>query len=320
MLRIHPSFIRTILRFAHVLCAIVVAGSADSAIHAPAGSVITNSAFVDYRIEQTTGRLLTNMVSTKVDELLDLSLVVQDKPPFRTRNGKWIAIPILLTNTGNGTEAFILEASITGSDDQVEGFVPDTGSVDVDGSQLLAGGLTPPLAPGESLALLLLIRPVGDSIEGQITLSAHAATGDGVPATDFASRGDGGTDAIVGKSGALVRLALDMPAMLRPLALKSIVTLEKAQAVLAPDGSDRAVHGATITYTITARVVGATPISGAVIADPIPAGAEYVPASLVLDGTPVPDGGHLDSTGVLVALGDVSEAAPRTLSFKVRIR
>jgi len=109
--------------------------------------------------------------------------------------------------------------------------------------------------------------------------------------------------------------------------------------VRAADGSQNAVRDSVITYTLEARFTAA--VTGARIADPIPAGTVFVPGSLTLDGAPLSDAadgdaGRFDATGtaqtggaqtggtqgpgIAVALGQVAAASVHTVQFKAKIQ
>ena len=90
------------------------------------------------------------------------------------------------------------------------------------------------------------------------------------------------------------------------------------------------MRDSVITYTLEARFTDA--VSGARIADPIPAGTAFVPGSLTLDGAPLSDaadddagrfdaaGGTAQGPGIAVALGQVAAASVHVVQFKAKIQ
>lgn len=262
--------------------------------------VNTASARYDAAAEQDVATSNTDVIL--VAERLDIALSRADMAASS-------AIPLVLTNRGNGMEAFRLSAPVAaGAARQI--FAIDTdgdGRYDAARDTLIVAATTPPLDPGASLALLLLND--GDAT-GPVTVIAQAITGSGTPGMVFAGAGDGGGDAVVGPTGARAELTVPVTAQDVP------PTLTKTQSVLAPDGSARAVRGAVISYTLVARFPTAT--RAARIDDPVPAGTSYVPGSLSLDGAAQADPGAAGA--IAVALGDVPAAGVRTLQFKVRIQ
>jgi uncharacterized repeat protein (TIGR01451 family) len=264
-----------------------------------AGTAITNVATL-YRDGVA---VPSNSVSLIVAERLDVALARTPAADAALPAGGQ-AIGVTLTNHGSGEESFIVSARVQAGSVTVASPIP-AGTAE----PLPVGGRTRPLAPGESMLLLI---PVSSVAAGTVlALSAHATTGSGAPGLVFPGSGDGGGDAVVGGSGAAADLLV-------PLAAPgTAASVEKSQAVLAPDGSPTPVRGATVTYTLVVRFAGA--VADATLVDPIPAGTAYRPGSLVLDGSPLADADHVAQGQVSVALGDATAGTVRTLRFAVVI-
>ena len=309
----------TVLCLAAVAMTCVTPMCAASA-ETPAGAIVTNIAQLRSTIagaEQTT---TSNPVSLTVAERLDVTLARATQGAVQVPPGG-VAVPFLLRNAGNGREAFALAARIDDPSATVRLIAIDAdgdGRFDPASETPIVDGRTPVLAPGASLALLVVVDPAGSPVTAtSLSLAASAVTGSGAPGTVFASRGDGGGDAVTGATGAaaIATAPLDSAA--------DAPTLTKSQSVRAPDGSASAVPDAVVTYSLVARFPG--PANAARIADPIPAGTRYVPGSLTLDGAPLSDAadadaGAVDVDGVAVALGDVAAPAARTVTFQVTIQ
>ncbi len=290
----------------------LMAGQAQAQTRA--GTAITNVAAARANVAGTPIAAPSNVVTFLVVERLDLALTAGDRRAPAT-------FPATLTNRGNGSEAFALSA--TGPDGTtIRGI-----AIDVDGNGLydpahdtmLTQGITQVLDPGGSLSLLVLVDGVaGAGAVDTVTLAARAITGSGAPGTTFAGAGDGGSDAVVGPTGAMAHIAFPLapPAAAAP-------TLLKTQSMHAPDGSAQAVAGAIVTYTLLATFTDRR--LAARIDDPIPAGAKYVPGSLSLDGaalTDVADGdaGTAGSAGIGVSLGDIAAPASPAGSITHTVR
>lgn len=281
-----------------------------------AGTQITNVARVNYDARGTSHIATSNTVALTAAERLDLALVLTRAPDIDA--GPVAIVPVTLTNTGNGEEAFLVTAVASPSGTPVAALAIDS---DGDGrlgagDTPLVGGRTPPLAPGQRLALVLVADATATS--EAVTVTATALTGSGAAGDTFAGRGDGGSSAVVGRTGARATLAVPLSGADAPS-----VTLEKRQAVRAPDGSARAIRGATITYTLLARFDRT--VRGATVEDPIPSGTAFVPGSLRLDGVslsdaPDADAGQIAADQMRVALGDVAQPVTRTISFEVTIQ
>lgn len=296
------------------LASVLVAGATVSqASHAQtiAGTGIVNVATVRYSAGEADTEVRSNQVVDLVAERLDVALARRGDDPIPSAT---TAIALILTNRGNGQEAFNLSA-VDGTPTPPTRFAIDMdgdGLYDPSRDQLLADARTPMLAPGAELQLLLLGGVAGQFEGAQNIITARSATGYGTPRTLFARQGDGGGDAVVGPTGAQAQIIVPI------VGTTAQGALVKAQSVLAPDGSARAVSGAVITYTLTASVPG--PSNGVRIDDPIPAGTAYVPGSLTLDGTPFADAAGVTRAGISVALGAPSEPAIHTILFKVLIQ
>lgn len=295
---------------------IAAGGAATAQAQTAAGSAISNQATVRAIAGTDAVAASSNVAVFLVAERLDVALTGAGQPAAPTTDGV-VAVPADLANAGNGNEAFALVATAPA------GIAVRGIAIDVDGDgrydpaidRLIDGGATPVLPAGAHLKLLVLVDGAA-APDASVTLVARAATGSGAPGTDFPGRGDGGTDAVVGPTGAEARLVL-------PLGADQPPVLAKSQSVLAPDGSATPVRDAVVTYTLRASFAAAA--QGVRIDDPLPAGTVYVPGSLTLDGAALTDAadgdaGGCDGTAVTVALGDVPARAARTIRFQARLQ
>ncbi len=304
-----------------------IGGGLPLAAQTRPGTVITNTAAVAFTLDGEDRRVASNSVTLTVAERLDIALASGGAAPALVAPSTPLAVQ--LTNSGTGREAFAIDTKATVAGVTVAGI-----AIDVDGNgrfdpaiDTMLAGTTPPLAPGETLRLLVLIAPVPGvgATDGAVTVTARAATGSGTPADAFAGTGDAGGDAVIGATGATATIDLPFVATSPDDPVDDPVdapTLVKTQSVRATDGSAQAASGAIVTYTLVARFPGAT--RGARIDDPIPAGTRYVPGSLTLDDAVLTDAAGDDAGGmegdrVAVTLGDVPPAAIRTVRFQVRL-
>lgn len=303
----------------------------------PAGTTINNSASSTYSLVGTAGVLskTSNTTAFKVEEVLDLSLVWQDATNIVVVPGE-VAKPLtfILTNTGNGSEAFGLGVdNFLGGDEFDPAFVEiyldsdDNGSYDATTDTLyVAGTNDPTLASEESLTLFLLnnIPPNGlnDGDTGKSLLTATAKTGSGTPGTIFTGLGQGSTDALVGLTGAAQGVAGVYQVT------TAVVSIVKSAEVIGGPNGPNPVPGATIKYTLTVAVLGSNTARGVVITDPVVAQSTYVGGTLTLNGSSLTDvagddGGDFSETTadtVSVILGDMTDATPeQIITFNVTI-
>lgn len=314
--------VRRVARFACLAAALVL--HAPAAAQVQAGTVITNVASLHVPVAGGADRTIaSNEATLTVGELLDVSLVRSGGatgPVVVGSDGATAAVT--LVNRGNGQEAFAIVATPADAAVTVRLIAIDRdgdGHYDLAHDTLLTDAKTPPVAPGASLALLVVLdAPMSTTGTATLAVAATATTGSGTPGTVFAGQGDGSGDALVGSTGATARVTV-------PLATgdPAAPTLVKTQSVVAPDGSATAIRGAIITYTLAARFPGAT--SGARVRDAVPAGTIYVPGSLRFDAAPLTDvadadSGGFDGTAIEVALGDAAAATTRSVQFQVKIQ
>jgi len=298
------------------------------------GTPIVNSATVDYDLGGTPLTITSNTTTITVAERLDVVVTLQSGPVLVAANDLNQSILFTVTNTGNGSEVILLAMNsvIAGDDFDPTPAVPDI-YFDSDGSGDLSVGDVPynpgvndpNLAADASVDVLIVNDIPGIVVNGNIgrsELSASASTGTGAPGTVYALQGDGGTDAVVGASGAADLQVGEY------LVSDVLIAVAKAQTVADPFGGTQPIPGATLTYTMTVEVQSAGVATASVLRDPIPAFSTYVPGSITLNGTPITDAidadaGELDTTvvpTVVVRLGDLTLVdGIQTIVFQVTI-
>ena len=234
-----------------------------------------------------------------------------------------------ITNTGNGPEAYTLTANpaVAGNDFDVtvDGIAVDTngnGTYDPGVDTILSGPeTTDPLAPDANLTVFVLVTvPSGatDTQQSDLDLLAEAVTGTGAPGTVFAGQGEGGTDAVVGTSGA------DDNQIGSLIVSVTTVDLVKSAVIVDPFGGTSNVPGAVITYTIRADVTGSGSVANLVVNDSFPAGTTYQTGTLALDASALTDAagddaGETSATGISVDLGTVAGGTSHSITFDVTI-
>lgn len=310
------------------LCALA-AGAPARAQHVQAGTEIVNKATASYNTGTATKTIESNEIRVKVDELLDVAVATLSSGA-QSASSSAATLAFSVTNTGNGDEAFKLTANPTVSGNQFDGTI-QTVAVDVNGNgvydpnvdTVVANGTAGPVIPAEgSIKVVVVVAlPAGatDAQTSQVRLTAEAVTGTGAPGKVFAGQGTGGVDAVVGASGA------DDDKLGALIASLATVTLTKTQAITDPFGGTQPVPGATVTYTIAAKVDGTGKAENLHVADLIPAGTTYQAGTLKLDSTALSDAADSDagsasqSAGIDVALGTVAGGASHSVTFQVKI-
>lgn len=314
----------------------VLLSSSGSALAAgtAVGTTIQNTATVDFTLGGTPLTVSSNTTTIVVAERLDIVVTLQSGQVLVAANDVNQALLFTVTNTGNGAELILLsiDSLIAGDQFDPTPAVPEI-YFDTDGSGDLSPGDVvynpgvndPNLAADASVDILIVNDIPGTVVNGDIgrsELTAAAATGTGVPGTVFAGQGDGGTDAVVGATGAEAAQVGEY------LVSDILINVVKAQLVSDPFGGTEPIPGATISYTITVDVTSAGVATASVLRDPIPNFSTFVPSSITLNGAPITDAtdadaGEFDTSAVptvVVRLGDLTLAdGIQTVVFEVTI-
>lgn len=297
-----------------------------------AGTQIDNKATATYDTPSGETTIESNLVSLTVDELLNVTVASGDSGDVQVSPGATSRLlKFIVTNSGNGEEAFSLAANGTvGGDD----FDPTVTSIvlDSNGNNVYDAGVDTVYTPGSNDPVLaadgsirvfvLTTIPAGatDGQKGTVELSATALTGSGTPGTTFAGQGDGGGNAVV---GATTATALDDG---RFAVSEATAEILKSATVVDPFGGTTLVPGSTITYTLTTTVEGSGSLTNLRVSDVVPAGTSYDPQTITLDAAPLTDAAGDDagaytaaSKTVSVSLGNVAAGTTHTVAFKVKV-
>jgi uncharacterized repeat protein (TIGR01451 family) len=307
------------------------------ALGTAAGTVIANTATVTYTLGvDPTAHTATAFDSFEVLEIIDTVIVWQDAAAVTVNTPQTqSALTFLLTNTGNGPEAFSLSAfdALSGDD-----FDPSTQSIWLETNGLPGvqtsgspadtplGTATPDLLPDDTLFVYLLCNiPSGlsDGDTGQARLSAAAATAGaaGAPAgTELTGAGFNGASAIVGNGNAdSAAIGTFIVATVDVQVTKSIAGIEDLS------GGSEPYPGARVTYRLTVQISGGGTAEDLTITDAIPVDMTYLSGSTTLNGSAQTDAADapVDNTDfnvtsanrVTVGLGDTVAPATHTIEF-----
>jgi uncharacterized repeat protein (TIGR01451 family) len=262
-----------------------------------AGTSITNQASVSYNSGAGTVVENSNSVSFRVDELMSATLISQFTADISVSSGQTDAMQkFQLTNTGNGSEAFVLSSSnLTGDQFDVTNFTlyqddgSDTTSLDITSDSELTTNTTTTLAPGETITIWVVSEipstPLNDNDKAEIQLSAISNTfvtaGNSSPTLgdSINNAGDGGTFAVYGISGLLADNATYVISDIDVNIVKAIV------ATRDNIGGSKAVPGAEVDYSLTVTVTGTGSANNVIVTDKLPDNGAVPPVQyLVLKG------------------------------------
>jgi uncharacterized repeat protein (TIGR01451 family) len=316
------------------MCVALMSVAPAWAAGTPVGTIIENTATVDFDLAGVPITLQSNTTTITVVERIDVVVTLQSPQVIVTANDTDRALLFRVTNTGNGTETFSLaiESILAGDDfDPIPAatsiYFDTDGSGDLNvGDQLYTAGTNDPMLAADATVDVLLVNDIpGTVVNGDIgfsQLTATSLTGTGAPGTLYAGAGDGLVDAIIGTTGGEDADTGEY------LVSDIIISVVKSEVVNDQFGGNQPIPGATITYTITVEVTSAGTATGSVVADPIPTFTTYLPASITLNGVAISDptdadAGEFDTSGapsVVVRLGDLTQAdGIQTVVFEVTI-
>jgi uncharacterized repeat protein (TIGR01451 family) len=292
---------------------IVAALSLATSTHAatPAGTRIVNTA--QLTVAGDTPRAIeSNTVAVAVDALVDVALAA-DAASVALSGAAALPVGFIVTNSGNASATYDLSAAVDAGA-SVAAIVRD---VDGDGRYDPAidkGDASITLAAGAAGRVFVLVAgAVGGAT---VTAIVVARAGSGAAGTLLPAAGPSGADAVVGTTGARATATSRLDAE------ATAARLDKAQSVVAPDGSARAMVGSIVTYTLVARFARDCP--AVEVSDAMPEGTRFVAGSITLDDRSLSDSSdgdvaRLDGSTVRVALGDMPAGATRTIRFKAII-
>ncbi len=297
-----------------VLSFIVLYFAYTPAYCAPAGALVRNTASVTLLVDGTPLTRASNTAITTIQSLVDVSNTAISATADMIAPGvSGYSYAYVVTNTGNASDTFSLDAAFTNLSEPVASVWVDVngnGKLDASDTRLSDSDPTVTLAAGAQTHLL--VEAVAG---GTMRLTATSLNDDPV--------------AIVWHRFAA--------AQIRPSGLRSnfVVRLIKSQTV-DTKGAAQPGRGTIITYSLEAVLPLLTGATGARIHDSIPTGTTYVPGSLTIDDQPLSDAadgdaGAFDATAkaISVALPDpppnsatdpsVDDTGTHTVRFQVRI-
>jgi len=314
--------------------AVLLPAQTTWAIGTPTGTDITNQATASYNVGPTNFVENSNVTTTTVAELLDVSTVWQDAAPVTVNPGDTVQITtFLVTNIGNGNDIYTLDGQSTLSGDDFNPTLNDL-YFDTNGNgfydpgvdaQYLPGVNDPSLDADQSIIIFVSNNIPAGVIDGDLgftQLTATSSLGTGAPGTVFPGQGDFGTDAVLGNTGG------DDSDIGIYVVSNVIMTVVKTVIISDPFGGNEPIPGAVLSYSIVVTTGGTGIAENVIITDLIPANTTYNPGTLTLNSTTLTDildgdagdvGGTTPNT-VTVDLGDLAAPAPiQTITFDVTI-
>jgi uncharacterized repeat protein (TIGR01451 family) len=304
------------------------------AVGTPAGTSIQNTAQVDFTVNGVTATTNSNSIAVTVAEILNVNVAVQTPSVSVAPGATQQVVVVRVTNTGNGLETFRLTGNSVVAGDTFDPipaapflyFDTDNNGVLSPADVPYVAGTNDPTLAADQFATLLIVNGIPGSLSngatGRTQLTAAALTGSGTPGTVFAGLGTGGTDAVVGTSGAnQVGTGTYLIAGLQLTAVKSQIVVDQF-------GGARPIPAARINYHVVITPTGTGTANAVTFSDTIPTNTTYVPNTLRLNSVALTDAADADtgqfvttpSAQVRVTLGDMTQASGvQTIDFAVTI-
>ncbi|WP_420819544.1 DUF7507 domain-containing protein [Paenibacillus pinistramenti] len=253
----------------------------------PASSQLSNSSSVSYNSGSFSAIVLSNTVNTPVYQ--PVISVVKSSSVTSTTVGSSFLYNLTVRNTGN------LAASVTLTDTIPAGTVFAPGTVTVNGAvQPAASPVTGiglgSLPPGGSAA-------VAFQVNVQSLPSPPVLNNQGTAAYTYTLPSGRNL------SGSAVSNTVSLP-----VSSPSITIVKTANLASAAVGEN-------LAYTLTVSNPSSAAISGILVSDPVPAGAAFIPGSVLLNGTALPNANPNNG----INIGTLAPGASSTLIFQVNV-
>lgn len=325
------------------------------AVGTPAGTTVSNSATLDYRVGGLPQNpIVSNSAQFLVDNKLDLVVSTLDGAAVSVIPGATAQVlRYALVNTGNAVQDYALQAlpaagaffGVTDNFDALNVAV----YVDADADGLYTpgvdtAGFVDELAADAMLTIFIVADiPLGlaDADGALYDLLAASAVG-GAPGSQGALIG--ADDAAQADDPNLVQLVFADGAGSADAAADGAYSSRDAYQVVTANllvtktstvindpfngaANPKAVPGALVRYSISVENTGSAGADLIALVDPIPVATSYATSSITLDGTPLSDGADADAAdfgvsnagAVTVQLGSIAPGGSVTVTFDVTI-
>lgn len=339
----HRKWVRLIFALLSLLIFLSTPGA--FAAGTAADTVISNSASVTFTMNEKTQTLNSNASTFKVDDKLSFTLTATNAANVTITAGGRAYMSYIITNTGNATHDFTLEAAVTGTPT----LTPATGPIfyaDEAGTVPLqtdtnAGNLPyiGSLAPDASRTVFLAITAPAQLTDGKtlhhiVTAEAFQMANLGIVIPPVKSSLQAATDAVVNKNENLMTRHIVLAdrhgnggdadrdgryavvasdgngSTIGFMASSALVNVVKSVTATDRFGGNQPMTGATLHYALSVSVVGSGAALGLVITDPIPASTSYSAGTLKLNGISLSDTKDSDA-------GDIGVTTPGSVSVSL---
>jgi len=335
-------YIFTLLAMLISVCGAVSAHAAGT----PAGTVISPQVMLSYSIEGIPQATASNTATFTVAEIINVSLVWQDAAPVAVNSPDTSrALTLLLTNTGNGSEAYSLIRNNFIAGDQFDpanaaigaiflenGLAPDFQGSGTNADTPYIPGTNDPTLAADASRVIYLVSDIPSNLvlgdAGQASLNAAASTAGAsgaAPGTTLAGLGTGGVDALVGASRATAIAVGSYVVSGLVVTVSNLVF--RIQAPPGVNPGDLIMPGSVLTYRITLRASGSGTANNLAFNDPLPAETNFVAGSITVNGaarSDVVDADNADFNAIAntvnVILGNIVAPVTHLIEFRGMVK
>ena len=299
--------------FLLVFVMVAVGLAAVAAAKTPAGTVISNQAIAEYKVDGETRRVESNIVYVTVQQVAEVEVKPADTTLVYVVPGQLATIPVTVTNRGNGPDSFTFSPVIAQHPEGGEwDFQPVAGTyrvyIDVNGNGVVDAGDTlygthplenpatfGPVAPDETVSLLVQVRtPVDAAAEEQLGIQVEVES----------------TAGAQGQTGLIILEAV----------LDGVLTADLSAVSNYPTDTTKVKSDGEITYTVRLTNLGFSTLTGVQVPLNVPAHTEYVAGSLVVNGVPVADPAVDGDGNRIFVTGAINGAQTYTIQYKVVVQ
>lgn len=282
-----------------------------------AGTTITNTAKLSYKMNGSLILTQSNSNTITVDQVISLNMVCQNTTPVYVQKGETQRVlTLMLSNTGNGKDHYNLTTDTNSSATDVSNrqiWLDDGDGIFNAASDTQIGDIN---LTADSNATLFFVSDIPANASWSDTHHGIRAESDIVSGTTPGSAVNlGSYYAVNGTDGGVESALCTYHLVDVSLQLDKNATLSSPHLYI----------GTTIHYTIRASVIGTGTLKDVSVTDAIPAGTTYVANSLKLDGTLLNnDALYVVGNSVVVYLGDMTQSTSvhpeHLLEFDVVVR
>lgn len=311
------------------------------AVGTSAGKTIQNTASVTYRVSGATAdSTATASYSFDVDELIDFTVTSQDAGPVTSSAPDNQVLSFRITNTGNGSEDFTVNAgNITG-----DAFDVTVGNIyiDVDGDGVINTAIdtlvTGPISLAADANATLLVEVTvpsglsdGDNGQVNISVTSKAITDNALsnPPAGTVIAGAGGTGQSGNPIAAVIGSTQGNEIATGTLVITAVaVNITKSIASITDKfGGTKPLPGSIVRYQLDVAVTGSGSATNVVISDTLPGDLRFADTpGITLNGaaktenTADSDGVGISGTTLTVNLGTVIAPNTYSVQFNAQIK